>query len=120
MEGHTGACSVVREFGLPWLREMATKIENLYGPEFEKYRGRFRIRPIRVTHFRQVGEGFTLELVPLEPDPYTWAGEFEADLEVRLRQRFSRQWKELVPPAEVERWMHIATKDYLDRVQTLA
>jgi hypothetical protein len=102
---HGGICRSVKRFGDAALREAALRVERDCGPSFEELRATLRVRPIRISGLRYVGDGVSLDLDPHDVKAWEWWGDFETDIEVRRRRRFSRQWAETRSAAQVEEWL---------------
>jgi hypothetical protein len=112
-KGHGGVCRVVKRFRSASLAEVARSVEGEYASAFEPFRASFRVLPIKISHLLSLGEGVALHLFPHEPRRWPWWGDFEADLEVRRRPRFSREWVDLKTSAELGRWLRQQTEQYL-------
>lgn len=118
---HTGPCRTVKRFGSPWLGDLARSIENELGSPFEAYGASLRVLPTRISHVRDVGEGVQLDLAPHDVKTWESWGDFESDIEVRRRRRFSRRWRNVLTPEQVEAWLRREAAEYqalLGRVQT--
>jgi hypothetical protein len=92
-------------------------VEAEYGQLFEEHGATFRVKPMRVSHLFEVGEGVELRLSPHEPGEWQWWGDFESDLEVRRRRRLSGFWHELLDEEEVDSWLRSETELYLSRLR---
>jgi hypothetical protein len=117
---HTGVCRTVENFTNARLAELAVRIERELGPLFEPHGATLKVRPIRISHLRGVGEGVELGLAPHDLKTWGWWGEFESDIEVRRRARLSREWRDLRNLSEVEAWLRHEANSYLARVRAPA
>jgi hypothetical protein len=100
-----------------WLAEQAAAAEAEYGPSFEEHGASFRVAPIRISHLLEVGDGVELELLPRDPGKWEWWGEFESELEIRQRRRFSGQWRDLVDQKGIESWLQAEAERYLAKLR---
>jgi len=75
--------------------------------------------PIRISHLASVGEGVALELDPDDVGAWEWSGNFESDIEVGRRTRFSRQWRDQLGVDEVGAWLRKEADDYLTQLEPL-
>jgi hypothetical protein len=117
---HTGVCRTVEKFTNAGLAELALRIERELGPPFEAFGASLKILPVRISHLREVGEGLQLDLAPHDVQTWEWWGEFESDIEVRRRARFSGEWRDVRTPQEVETWLRHEAEAYLDRLRAPA
>jgi hypothetical protein len=76
-----------------------------------------KVRPIRISHVGEVGEGVQLDLDPHDPKSWAWWGDFESDIEVRRRPRLSRAWRELMDAKQVDTWLRGEAESYLARLR---
>jgi hypothetical protein len=114
---HGGVCRTTKRFRSAWLGDLATPVEHEYRDAFLEFGATLRVAPIRISHLREVGDGLELQLLPHDLGKWEWWGEFESDLEVRRRRRFSSEWHELVDRASVEAWLRSETERYLARLR---
>jgi hypothetical protein len=114
---HTGICRTARRFPAGWLADLAERVEAELASPFERFGARLRVLPIRISHLRSVGEGVELALDPHDPKAWAWWGEFESDLEVRRRARFSRHWHDIRAPDQVEAWLRMESEKYLAQLR---
>ena len=117
---HTGVCRTVENFTNAGLAELALRIERELGPPFESHGATLKVRPVRISHLREVGEGVQLDLAPHDVKTWEWWGVFESDIEVRRRTRLSREWRDLRNLPEVERWLRDEADAYLARLRAPA
>jgi hypothetical protein len=87
------------------------------GDAFRPHGARLRVVPIRISHLASVGEGVALELDPDDVAAWKWWGDFESDIEVSRRPRFSRQWHGRLAAEEVVAWLRKEAKDYLAQLE---
>jgi hypothetical protein len=118
--GHTGPCRTVKRFSSDWLGDLAERIERELGPPFESHGATLKVRPIRISHLREVGEGVQLDLAPHDRKTWGWWGDFESDIEVRRRARFGRDWRDVRTSQEVETWLRREADAYLARLRAPA
>jgi hypothetical protein len=59
------------------VRDVAIRIEREYGPSFEPLGAALKVRPIRISALRHVGEGISLDLDPDDVEQWNWFGDFE-------------------------------------------
>jgi hypothetical protein len=111
-----GVSREVRSFRDARLGEIASRIEQHYSAHFERYAARLELVPIRISRIASVGEGVQVTVVPNEPKNWDWWGEFEADTEVRTRQRLHRRWQEVVTLDELEVWLRLQVERYLSQL----
>ena len=114
---HTGVCRHVKRFRPGPLTEVATEIEAELDDAFRPHGARLRVVPIRISHLASVGEGVALELFPDDPAAWEWWGDFESDIEVSSRARFSRAWENRLSPDEVREWLRNEAKSYLVQLE---
>jgi hypothetical protein len=117
---HAGPCRTVKRFSSEWLGDLASRMERELGARFESHGATLKIRPIRISHFREVGEGVQLDLFPHDPKTWHRWGEFESDIEVCRRARLSREWRDVRTPQEVETWLRREADDYLVQLRAPA
>jgi hypothetical protein len=117
---HTGVCRTVEKFTNAGLAELALKIERELGPPFEPYGASLKVRPVRISHLREVGEGVQLDLAPHDVQTWEWWGEFESDIEVRRRVRLTREWRDVRALPDVESWLRREADAYLARLRAPA
>src|SRR5205809_6905009 len=77
-------------------------------------------RPSGFRGLQAVGEGVALDLIPDDPKTWEWWGDFESELEVRRRPRFSREWHDVKSPSETENWLRSEAHRYLRHLQGAA
>ncbi len=116
--GHTGLCRTVTRFGNERLRDLAAMLESELGSPFKTHGATLKVRPIRISHLRDVGEGVQLDLSPHDPQGWMHWGDFESDVEVRRRPRFSRSWRDVLTPQQVEAWLRHETESYLAQLRS--
>jgi hypothetical protein len=112
-----GLCRTVKRFGVGWLHDLAKRIEAEFQDRFEEHGARLAVSPTRISGLRTVGEGVALELRPHDLKTWEWWGDFESELEVRRRRRFSRDWQEVSSPTESEKWLRSEARRYLRHLQ---
>jgi len=117
---HTGACRQVKRFRRQELARIGAEIEAELGEAFRPYGARVRVVPIRISHLASVGEGVALELDPDDVGAWEWSGDFESDIEVGRRTRFSRQWRDQLGVDEVGAWLRKEADDYLTQLENLS
>jgi hypothetical protein len=103
----------VKRFRNPQLKQIAEHVEAEFADAFRPYRAQLRVVPIRISHIVAVGEGVQLDLDPDDRAKWDWWGDFEADMEVSRRSRFSHRWNELVATSDVELWLRGQAREYL-------
>jgi hypothetical protein len=112
-----GLCRTVKRFGAGWLRELVKVIEAEFQNRFQAHGASLRCSPVKVSGLKTVGEGVALELIPRDPKTWEWWGDFESELEVRRRPRFSRKWHEVASRRETENWLRSEAHRYLRHFQ---
>jgi hypothetical protein len=105
-----------KRFAEPALAEIARSVEERFQDRFAEYDADFRVLPIRVTRLRTVGDGMALDLAPHDAKTWDWWGDFESDIEVRRRRRFSRTWEQIVDPVELTQWLDAEAREYLAKL----
>lgn len=105
-----------KSFQDPSLAEVAREFEARRRPEFASFGATLRVAPVRISHVRSAGEGVALVLDPDDVKTWEWWGDFESDLEVRRRSRFSRAWTTVVGADDVRRWLDGEARAYLERL----
>lgn len=109
-------CRVTKGFNEPWLESAARRAQEQFEGAFAEQGGRLTVVPLKITNVNSVGEGIRLDLVPSDQRKWDWGGEFESELEVRRRRRWSGQWESLRSPEEVALWLQNEAEAYLRRV----
>ncbi len=99
------------------MRDLANVIESEFQDSFEAHGARLAVSPVRISGLRTIGEGVALELIPRDPKTWEWWGDFESELEVRRRPRFSRAWRDVTSPSETENWLRSEAHRYLRHLQ---
>ena len=105
-----------KSFGTPALADPARDLERKHGERFRPFGSTLRVRPARFHGVRRVCEGLSLDLDPDDVKSWEWWGDFEADLPVRARRRFSRTWSDVVSLGEVETWALAELDAYAERL----
>lgn len=95
------------------LGEMATSLVAEFQDAFKRHGATVIVRPLRISHLTSVGEGVQLHLSPFDVKAWEHWGNFESDLEVSRRPRFSRAWATTVPLDDVRTWLRIEAQEYL-------
>lgn len=117
MKGHSGICRAVKNFGTPALAEVAGSVEERFHEEFAAHDASLRVVPIRISHLARVGEGVQLDVAPHDVESWERWGDFESDVEVRWRRRFSRTWHEAMGAHEVKSWLDVEARSYLAELE---
>lgn len=108
-----GLPRTVKRFGAAWLRELAMGIETEFQRRFEAHGARLAVSPLKVSGLTTVGEGVALVLIPRDPKAWDYWGDFESELEVRRRRRFSGEWQHVTSAEETETWIRSEADRYL-------
>jgi hypothetical protein len=111
-----GICRHVKQFRSAPLTRVAGEIETELGDAFRPHGARLRVVPIRISHLTAVGEGIALELDPDDVASWDWWGDFESDIEVSRRGRFSRTWEDRLSSDDVRTWLREEAKSSLARL----
>jgi hypothetical protein len=101
-------------FNEMWVNELIHAIESEYADAFDRSGARFQIHSIDRARVRTVRHVVAPSLYPYDVrDLLTIAGDFESELEVARRKRFSSNWRFCVDQAEAEAWLRNEAKAYL-------
>jgi hypothetical protein len=105
-----------KRFAGSWLSDLAREIERQNAERFEPFGAALRVRPAKFNGILTVGEGLSLDLDPDDVKTWEWFGSFEADLVVRARRRFRRNWSDLHRAVEVKAWAQAELDRYLQEL----
>lgn len=75
-----------------------------------------RAVPLRISHLISVGEGLRLALVPDDARDLNIVGDFEFEVEIATRPRFSQQWTRLLEDEELVETLRAALDAYVKRL----
>jgi hypothetical protein len=112
-----GICRPAKSFWNDALRDVADRVQKDCGAPFEQLGAELKVRPLRISALRHVGDGVSLDLDPHDVKEWNWFGDFESEIETRARRRFSREWHEALTVDEVEAWLRREAAAYLGELR---
>ena len=102
----------VKRFHSQDLEELAFRLGSELGHLFRPFGANLVIQPISWTHLMEIGEGFEINLRPVNPDSWSHWGDFESCIEVFRRSRWTKDWRNLISIEDVERWARTEIETY--------
>jgi hypothetical protein len=102
-----------RSFNDPRLVELAAAIEREHAGRFVRFGADLTVGPRKFAHLTTVGAGVCLDVDPHDIGGWEHWGYFESDVEVRVRRRFSRRWRDVMSVDEIRAWLEREVADYL-------
>ena len=102
-----------RSFGDPSMVDLAEAVEQEHAGEFARFGADLKVRPCKITHLTTVGEGVCLDVDPHDIGGWEHWGYFESHVEIRVRRRFSRRWRDVTSVDAIRAWLEREVADYL-------